>query len=161
MKMHYVILNYFFLKFIYAEIEKNSRPKYLKFKTIYLSIYCILLVFSFTYYGDHGLGDEANIPLGYYKTMNSSDGYAYFESGLPEGQINVDRFLVKNDNLCMISRNQFFVYQLHSSEMKKFANEDLYNQYALANNLPAANKLQNFWYQYTGYWNGWRFWLLP
>ena len=151
----------FFQNFYLQYLKKNIRSKYFTFKKIYIIFYCVLLVFSFTYYGNHGLGDEANIPLGHWKTMNSGDGHAYFETDLAEGQINVDRFLVKNENLYIASRDKFFIYQLQSDEIKKFDSEEHYNDYALAHNLPAANKLQNFWNQYSAYWDGWRFWLLP
>ena len=123
----------YILKFIWGEIDKSSRLRHLKFRSIYFSIAGLLLVFSFTCYGDHGLGDEANIPLSHWKTMNSGDGYAYFNTAVKGyGQINVDSFLVRNDHLCMASDSLVFDYQLKTSELKKFTNSKLYEAYAMA-----------------------------
>src|ERR1700759_794441 len=73
----------------------------IRFKRLYFSIYGILFVFSFTYFGDHGLGDEACLPLGHFEVMNSTDGYAYFTPAGTSEQISVDSFKVANGALCM------------------------------------------------------------
>jgi energy-coupling factor transporter transmembrane protein EcfT len=146
---------------VYKVIKKRTAINWIVFMGIHLSIAVSLLVFSFTYYGDHGLGDDATIPLGHFTVMNSSDGYAYFETSSPYDQISVDNFLVKDDNLCMVSGNELFICQLQTGKMKKFADAAQYNSYALAHNLPRADHLRKFWPQYDDYWNGWRFWLLP
>ncbi|HTD97872.1 MAG TPA: hypothetical protein VK668_01230 [Mucilaginibacter sp.] len=149
------------LVFIYTEINKSSRLKQFKFAGIFLSTYGLLFVFSFTYYGNHGLGDEALIPLGHWETMNSGDGYAYFTASGTSEQLAVDSFLVKNDTLCAASAKVFFIYPLQSGVMKKFGSKYLYNKYALAHHLPQAHQLKTLWVQYHEYWSGWRFWMLP
>ena len=152
----------YILKFIWGEIDKSSRLRRLKFRSIYFSIAGLLLVFSFTCYGDHGLGDEANIPLPHWETMDSGDGNAYFNpNGKLYDQISVDSFLVRNDHLCMASDTLIFDYQLKTSELKKFATSKLYDAYAMAHHLPIKKEFRKFWPQYNDYWSGYRFWMLP
>jgi hypothetical protein len=119
-----------------------------------------MFIFSFTYYGDHGLGDEANIPLGHWKSMNSSDGYAYFYLK-SNNQINVDSFLVRNDHLCFASGNTYYDYQLASGKWDRYNSKHEYEIHATAYHLPQVNKFETFYPQYAAYWNGWRFWFLP
>jgi hypothetical protein len=132
----------------------------IKFSKVYFTVAGLLLVFSFTYYGDHGIGDEDNIPLGNMKTMNSNDGYAYFYLE-PNKQINVDSFLVRNDHLCFSSENIYYDYQLISGKWTKYNSEHEYEAYALACRLPHVNEFKTFYQQYADYWNGWRFWFFP
>jgi energy-coupling factor transporter transmembrane protein EcfT len=132
-----------------------------RFKSIFLTLSGLLFIFLFTYYGNHGLGDEANIPLGHHKTMESSDGYAYFA---PEGmtaQIKVDSFLVKNDNLCIASPDGIYVYNLATDNLKNFSDRPSYQQYAQTSDLPTLSQFKKFDTQYREYWNTWRFWTLP
>ena len=147
------------LKFIITEIKKNSNLKRLKFRQVYFTTAFLLLVFSFTYSGDHGLGDEAAIPLGHWEKMNSSDGYAYFD--LADKQISVDSFLVRNDHLCMTTENKFYDYHLVTQKWVRYNSIQDYDRYASAYHLPLVKEFKSFWPQYDAYWNGWRFWLLP
>ncbi|MFD2145509.1 hypothetical protein [Mucilaginibacter antarcticus] len=114
--------------FIIIKTTGNRRLKSIKFKTVYFSIAGLLFIFSFTYYGDHGLGDEANIPLGHAKTINSSDGYAYLNVG--RTQINIDSFLVRNDHLCFASKNDYYDYQLPSGKHVKYSSRPEYEAHA-------------------------------
>ena len=148
------------LIFILIKITGNNRLRLIKFKTIYFTIAGLMFIFSFTYYGNHGLGDEATIPLGHMKTMNSSDGYAYLNLE-PNNQINIDSFLVRNDHLCFASKNNYYDYQLPSGKCAKYYSRQEYEVYASAHNLPRVNEFKTFYPQYAAYWNGWRFWFLP
>ncbi|MHA4895763.1 hypothetical protein ACXZ1K_13500 [Pedobacter sp. PWIIR3] len=132
----------------------------IKFKRIFFTIAGLMLVFSFTYYGDHGLGDEANLPLGNGRTMNSSDGNAYFYL-LPETQVSIDSFLVRNEHLCFVSEDGFYDYHLESGKWEKYNSRKEYDAFSSAHNLPQVNEFKTFYPQYNTYWNGWRFWLLP
>ncbi|RVT96428.1 hypothetical protein EOD41_20500 [Mucilaginibacter limnophilus] len=137
----------------------NRRLKSIKFKTAYLSIAALLFIFSFTYYGDHGLGDEANIPIGHGRIINSGDGYAYLN--VDRTQINIDSFLVRNNHLYFASKSGYYDYQLPSGKYIKYSSKQEYEAYAKKNHLPVVNDFKTFYPQYDAYWNGWRFWLLP
>jgi hypothetical protein len=73
---------------------------YLKFGRVFCSIYAALFIFMFTYYGDHGLGDESKIPIGHWEIVEAGDGYAYFEGAGTKGQVTLDSYLVSNETLC-------------------------------------------------------------
>ena len=150
-----LILNYILIK-----LTKSNRLRLIKFKSIYVLLSVLMFMFSFTYYGNHGLGDEANIPLGHWKSMNSGDGYAYLtlKSG---NQIDVDSFFVYNDHLCFASEHAYYSYQLESGKLNKYSNKCEYEIYASTHRLPMVSKFKTFYPQYDAYWNGWRFWLLP
>jgi hypothetical protein len=147
------------LIFIVIKATGNRRLKSIKFKTVYFSVAGLLFIFSFTYYGDHGLGDEANIPVGHGKTINSGDGYAYLN--VERTQINIDSFLVRNDHLCFASKNDYYDYQLPSGKYVKYSSKQEYEAYAKKNHLPVVNDFKTFYPQYDAYWNGWRLWFLP
>ena len=149
-----------FLIFILNRITGNNRLRVVKFRTIYFTIASLMLIFSFTYYGDHGLGDEAYLPLGHGKVMNSSDGYAYFYLE-PNNQIYIDSFLVRNDHLCFTSKASYYDYRLQSGKWDKYNSKQEYEAYSSTRNLPRVNEFKSFYPQYAAYWNGWRFWFLP
>lgn len=121
----------------------------------------MLFVFSFTYYGDHGLGDEAYIPLGHFETMEAGDGNAYFTFKKSRNQLFVDSFAVKNNTLCMMTDSGLCIYDLKTDSLQTFADSFAYKQYARKEKLPPLTEFKNFEKQYAEYWNGWRFWTMP
>jgi hypothetical protein len=127
--------------------------------------YVALFLFSCTYWGDHGLG-SARLPLGYGEAMEEIDTNAYFEASapfkLPTDEPWVDKFQVADDILCgQASDKSYFIYNLATKENQLFGDAQEYNAYAIPRGLPASGKLESFWKQYSRFWNGWRFWLLP
>ena len=132
-----------------------------KFWLIYKVIYGLLFVFSFTYYGDHGLGDESFIPLGHWETMRLSDTFAYFNPNGKSDQIAVNTFQVKDNILCASVDSGYMVYNLKNKEMRNFKTDMLYNIYASKHNLPRNGQFYDFFSHYKDYWMGWRFWVLP
>jgi hypothetical protein len=147
--------------FVFKEIRGNHKFARFRYRLIYLSIYVLMGIYSFTYFGNHGLGDESYLPLGHYQTMYAADGYAFFTFKDTSRTISVDSFVVKNDSVCMESANTYYVYDLRSEILKKFENRNLYEQYALSHSLPLINRFKKFYELYNEYWNGWRFWALP
>lgn len=148
------------LKLIVVKITGHSKISQIKFKQIYMTVAGLLFIFSFTYYGNHGLGDESSIPLGYWKSMSASDGYAYFNLK-PGKQIRIDNFAIDNNHLCFSSQNEFYDYQLNSGKWEEYNSKDAYEKHASLNHLPSTNEFKYFYSQYDNYWSGWRFWLLP
>jgi hypothetical protein len=151
--------------FLWVLILK-ARKKYTGFKwykifLVYKVVTVLLIIFSFTYYGNHGLGDDSRIPLGYGEAMKESDTFAYFVPKGKSEQINVQTFLLKDDNLCMSVDSGYKVYNLKTKAFINFSDEPMYNMLAVAKDLPLSRHLKDFRSQYDDYWSGWRFWLLP
>ena len=141
--------------------KENADFTKAKFKRVHIIIYSLLLVFSFTYYGNHGLGDSYNIPLGHWESMSAGDLYAYFTPSGTSNQISVSRYEVRGNNLCASVDSGYMIYNLNTKKMIKFDTEPQYNAYALSHELPDSNEFLDFFKQYNVYWNGWRFWILP
>lgn len=130
-----------------------------------------LFVFMFTYWGDHGLGDNERIPIGHWKQIQQVDGvYCYMQrtKNNYENQIDISIFTITANFICAKTEKQFqdypgeyFVYNLKNNDVIFLKNESEYNTYANVNKLPLSNTFKDFDYHYNHYWNGWRFWLLP
>nr|WP_067056168.1 hypothetical protein [Mucilaginibacter sp. L294] len=134
---------------------------YLKFGKLFCIIYTALFIFMFTYYGDHGLGDESNLPIGHWKIVKAGDGYPYFEPTGNKRQIQLKSFLVNKETLCAQTGEGYIAYDLVTDKLSTFLNQSNYDSYAAINNLPSSQSFKLFDTQYTKYWSGWRFWMLP
>jgi hypothetical protein len=131
-----------------------------KFDKLFCYIYAVLFIFLFTYYGNHGLGDESNLPIGHWETVQAGDGYPYFEpSG--KGQIRLESFLVDQETLCAKTGKGYMAYNLTTDKLTTFPDQLSYNAFAAKNNLSTIDKFKTFAVQYSAYWDGWRFWTLP
>jgi hypothetical protein len=135
--------------------------RYLKFHKLFFIIYAVLFVFMFTYYGDHGLGDQSKLPIGHWEIVDAGDGYPYFEPGGNKGQIKLEAFLVNEETLCAQTNEGYMAYDLVTDKLSAFPDQSSYTVYAEKNNLPLAKSFKNFGAQYAAYWSGWRFWTLP
>lgn len=138
----------------------TSKKRVFWFKTGFLAS---SFLFSFSYWGNHGLGPHSRIPLGYDKEvarmdfMNTSDGPDYAT------------YAVKNEFVCGVERvieapdmnkKTYLIWNLKTNKVLTFYNLDNYTAYAKLNNLPLPNAFISFEEQYSNFWNGWRFWFL-
>ena len=126
--------------------------------------YGALFVFWFSYWGDHGLGDTARVPVGHWETVEETNSIAtYFKPlSLPSGAPLITSFQAGNGVLCgRANDGSFFAYDLSLNQQRLFADSEEYTAYASQHDLPAISEFQSFKKQYDRYWNGWRFWLLP
>ena len=144
--------------FVQRKDPKFGKPRF--FQT-YRILYGLLFVFSFTYYGDHGLGDESKIPIGYRETMSAGDLNAYFVPNGGTEQVGIKTYLVSNDYLCAATDSGFMAYNLSTGRRTIFDTEQQYKTYAIGHNLPAPELFLDFFKQYHNYWSGWRFWTMP
>ncbi|UOQ53704.1 hypothetical protein [Hymenobacter cellulosivorans] len=126
-----------------------------------------LFGYSLTYWGNHGLGDYARIPLGHGAAMEELNGVqAYFEPirQLPGHADNgeVLAYQVHDDMLCATlgPDTTYVVYHLGSQYSHLFADRAEYETYARAHELPRPIEFEDFKQHYRRYWGGWRFWLL-
>ncbi|TSD67498.1 hypothetical protein FFF34_008935 [Inquilinus sp. KBS0705] len=141
-------------------IRRNFKKEITKFSKIYLTVYVVLFVFMFTYYGDHGLGDESRIPIGHWEAIDASDGYPYFRPK-GENEVRLFKYVVKSDVLCATVDSGYMAYDLNDDRLNKFASITDYESFASKNHLPLVKEFMDFYPQYDKYWGGWRFWLLP
>jgi hypothetical protein len=165
------------LYYIYNLIPENKKPEWIKTwlktkKRLWLSISLFLLFYMFTPYGNHGLGDLARIPISFSKeiiNINSSN-YGKLDEikSSEDNDIYLTQFKKVNNILCgnldsdfYDYQNSFFVYNIDTEKLEEFETENGYNKFAESKNLPKSNELKSFKENYSEYWSGWRFFLLP
>ena len=130
-----------------------------------------LFIFLFSYWGNHGLGDSARIPIGYGKEISNTNWtkYANFNGikSLDGNDIYTTKFKIDKNILCgnydsdfYDYKNRYFVYNLELNQLTEFKSEAEYNNYADKNGISKTNQFLTFEDNYENYWNGWRFWLL-
>lgn len=119
-----------------------------------------LFVFSFTYWGDHGLGDSSRIPVGHGKAINNTDTWTYFYT--PDNdQRHIYKFEIHDDKLFAEQNGgRYLLFDFETSQLKEFENKGEYDEYSIEHNYPRSSDLRDFYHHYDKYWNGWRFWLL-
>ena len=131
-----------------------------------------LFIFSFTYWGNHGLGDGPMIPIGHWETIENTNwteyGYLQGQKTSDENEIETTKFKVRNHKLCGNLKSSFYNYQnlyfvldLKTDKMSEFKTKSEFNEYAQNNNLPKASELLSFEKNYRNRWGGIRFMLLP
>ena len=127
-----------------------------------------LFVFMFSYWGDHGLGDSARVPVGHFlvvKEINGNDAYIEKEK---YNQLGIKNFAFDNDNLYAETQRDFngekgdyVLWDLRSNEWTFYKTKEDYLIVAEKNNYPKPTEFEEFFEHYKRHWNGWRFWLLP
>jgi hypothetical protein len=126
----------------------------------------------FTPYGNHGLGDSARIPISLTKAISNINSTVYGKlNDVKSSEMNdiyLTQFKVVDNTLCgnlgsdfYNYKNSFFIYNLDSEILQEFKDENEYNGFASNNNLPNSSELKSFAENYSDYWSGWRFFLLP
>jgi len=135
-------------------------------------IYIMLFFYMFTYWGNHGFGDSAKIPIGngyLVKNINWTE-YAFVENvKTADGKIlGMTKFLVLNDKLLgnlndnfSFYENRFFLLDMNTGELQEFKTKQAFETHNKKNGLPNAIHLKSFNGNYHDYWGGWRFVLLP
>lgn len=132
-------------------------------------IFIGLCAFSFTYYGNHGLGDSVRIPVGHGQVINNvDDRFTWFDTA-SDGQVAISNYIVRENKIFANGVNEdenpsdslYIVYDLVIKKLIRFKTKQQYSDYAEKNNYPSINEFYDFGKHYDEYWNGWRFWLLP
>jgi|SRR6185312_13766006 len=149
------------VRFLVSSRIRQTWLKYFKYPYICILIGGSLLVYSFTYYGNHGLGDSNYLPVGHSRAIVGADVYAFFRTSNYAPAMYVDSFLIRHDKLCMDSEGTYYICYLPTGELKKFDSKGQYDLYASNNSLPVAENFRDFKSQYDRYWHGWRKWVLP
>ncbi|MES2139584.1 MAG: hypothetical protein V4511_07730 [Bacteroidota bacterium] len=130
-----------------------------------------LLIFMFTYWGNHGLGDGPQIPISNGEIITNTNWEDVCYLNLPNDKrqgFEIEKYFVINNKLCgKIDTNsfyeyeyQFFIFDLITKKTQEFKTENQYNLFAKTNGIITADKLQRFRENYRSYWGGWRAWFL-
>jgi energy-coupling factor transporter transmembrane protein EcfT len=154
----------------YLKRVKSEKKKYWFSFGFLISIG--LFIFSFTYWGNHGLGDGPMIPIGHWETIENTNwteyGYLKRQKTSDGNDIETTQFKVVDDKLCgnlkswfYDFKNSYFVLDLKTGKMTEFKTESEFNEYAENNKLPKSNELLSFEQNYRNHWSGIRFLLLP
>jgi hypothetical protein len=114
----------------------------------------MLFCYMFTYWGDHGLGDFARIPLGHGEEITSIDGGCLFDQCAVKSFMWNSRILVTN------CEGGTMVYDLVSKESVTIK-EVIFDQASAKFPWIRDGEFRSFAEHYHAYWGGWRFWLLP
>ncbi|MFT6499952.1 MAG: hypothetical protein ACJASQ_000059 [Crocinitomicaceae bacterium] len=122
-----------------------------------------------TYWGDHGLGDSARIPIGYGEEIEQINGVSTFiePQNYRYGVLTVESFARIDNVICgktLISPvdrpDPYFVWNLSENKVRFFKNKKAYRDYAKTHSYPSEAEFESFRDHYKRYWGGWRFWLL-
>ncbi|CAM3867224.1 MULTISPECIES: hypothetical protein [Flavobacterium] len=154
----------------YLKRVKSEKKKYWFSFGFLISIG--LFIFSFTYWGNHGLGDGPMIPIGHWETIENINWneYGYLKGQKTSDGIDIEttKFKVTNDKLSGNLKssfyefeNSYFVLDLKTDEITEFKTESEFNKYAAKNELPKSNELLSFEDNYRNHCSGIRFLLLP
>jgi hypothetical protein len=153
------------------EFLKNVKKEKKKFWLVFgLLISIGLFIYSFTYWGNHGLGDSARIPIGNFKEVGETNGInAYIEpENYPYGAMVVHSFVMADKHLTgktevsPVDRPKpYFSWNLEKDKIVYFDSETEYNTFAKNHNLPKSAEFKTFRENYKQYWGGLKFWLLP
>jgi hypothetical protein len=143
-------------------IDKITRNKFKFWRSTAYILVVGLFIYSFTYWGDHGLGDTSLIPVGYGQSIHNGDGsFTYFYAA-DNVQRHIYSYRIRNGMLCaQQDDNKYLIYNLETKELKEFNNQEEYEDYAQTNELPIAAEFRDFIEHYEVHWNGWRRTLLP
>lgn len=130
-----------------------------------------LFFYFFSYWGNHGLGDSALVPVGYFKKMEAIDfdnSFFYTKSYQNGSSISVKqfeksgRYVVGETQVNPVDRPpKYFCWDLLMDEVEFFETEEEYHAFAKKENLPKTSAFREFPEHYSERWHSWRFWLLP
>lgn len=127
-----------------------------------------LFLFMFTYFGDHGLGDSARVPVGHFKVVRQINGSDTFLQNSKGDQLGIRNFTFDHNNLYAEIQTEFngeqgdyVVWNLQADTWTYYRTKDEYLDAAKQHNYPTPDNFEEFWEFYKRHWHGWRFWLLP
>jgi hypothetical protein len=159
-----------FIKNKFLRRVATDKKTYLKYFAVPIAIF--LFIFSFTYWGNHGLGDSARIPVGHGQVISNINWTAY---GILDGQetgagnqIETTRFKVSNgmvsgnlDSWFHAYGNKYFVLDLETNKLTEFVSATDFDRHAEQHNLPKSHELLSYQQNYSAHWHGIRMLLLP
>jgi hypothetical protein len=125
-----------------------------------------LFFYMFTYFGDHGMGDSAKVPIGYFKEVRQINGTDSYIQNSKGDQLGITNFTFGNNRLYAETQKEggkgdYVVWDLRNDRWTFYKTKADYLTAARQNNYPAPDRFEEFENHYRRHWHGWRFWLLP
>jgi hypothetical protein len=158
---------YFPGSWFYSVSQKKLRLWFLSC----LVISIILFAFMFSYWGNHGLGDSARIPLGNGKAVEQINGAMTYitPTGYESETLTIDEFAVTKkylfakvtDAKTVPTVKEIAVWNLKTNGVEFLEHYSDIEIYKTKNKITEQLIFQSFGNHYASYWGGWRFWLLP
>ena len=136
-----------------------------------LVVSILLFVFMFSYWGNHGLGDSARIPVGHGKAVVQINGSMTYitATGYEMETLEINEFATTDNFLFAkissdrpaATNKEIAIWDLNTNEVEFLDHFSDIETFKSKNNIKGRLLFQDFQNQYSKYWNGWRFWLLP
>jgi hypothetical protein len=136
-----------------------------------LVISLLLFAFMFTYWGDHGLGDSARIPLGQGKAVGQINGAMTYITPISyeSETLTIEEFAVTKkylfakvtDSRTIPSAKEIAVWNLKTNGVEFLEHYSDIEIFKTKNKITEQLIFLSFGNHYAVYWGGWRFWLLP
>ncbi|MFY7669489.1 hypothetical protein ACOSP6_00240 [Tenacibaculum sp. MEBiC06402] len=155
---NFIIEKFGHLNFV-AFFPKIKKKENIKACRIFITV--ILILFSFTYWGNKGYGDEGLIPIGNNKHVEQTNGVqAYIKPKKYQyGTLNIEKFCITENlvfgesiNSPIDSPPPFFVWNFKTEEFNFFTNENDFKNFLNENNIRDF-ELKDFNSNYVCYWN--------
>ncbi len=122
----------------------------------------VLFCWMWTYWGSHGLGDSARIPIGFGKSIEQINGNLTFLDLKKQNGIYPIHSFAIHEHFCVGKHNnEYFIWDLLADDIVSFETQSEYELKAKELDLPKPDDFHEFWDPYQKFWGGWRFWLLP
>jgi hypothetical protein len=149
----------------FDKVSKNTFQFW--FQSAFLTSF-VLFLFMFTHYGNHGLGDSARVPIRHFKAVREINAnITYIENGEGE-QVGIKNFTfdsnylyAQTDKDMFDATGDYIVWDLRADKYFFYTTYNDYINTAKQNHYPMPYEFNNFGNQYSEYWHGWRFFLLP
>jgi hypothetical protein len=135
-----------------------------------LIISVALFAFMFSYWGDHGLGDSARIPIGHGKAVDQINGNSTYirAKGFEYETLDINEYATSDDFLfAKISshrpeekNSEIAVWNLKTNDVIFLEHFSDIDKFKIDNKITEPLTFQDFQKHYSKYWNTWRFWLL-
>ena len=127
-----------------------------------------LFIFMFTYWGNHGLGDTAIVPVGHFQIVTKRDSEFPFIVNKNGDRVDIKLFTFDNDNLYAETQNRdnettgnYVVWNLKNDEMQFYKTKENYITESKRSTYLQPDKFLDFWVIYEKHWGTWKRYLLP
>lgn len=127
-----------------------------------------LLFYLFSYFGNHGLGDSARVPVGHFRVVRQINGNDAYLQNSKGDQLGINNFVFDKDYLFAETQKEYnsaegnyVIWDLKTDDWTFYSTKEDYIKIANQHNYPLPDQFEDFWTFYRRHWSGWRFWVLP
>lgn len=143
-------------------LDRHSQNKRRFWRRSMWLLFTISFFFSFTYWGDKGMGEIRRFPIGYSHAVECNDGEWTYITTADHKKIPIGTFITNDTTLFATSdAGRYIIFDLPSGTSQQFEDLTSYELYAKQHNLPPASSFKNFSDQCHAHWLGWRAFVIP